>query len=232
MMDRHTTWTLLLAAGLLGVAGTAVAQDDDDTLSADELLEDVDDDLELEDELFCDDLDVADGLSSLNDLHSRERLAESNSQNVTTDDDTILLAIALANNGADGIDWESVRSFDKTETRSMTASQTANLDREDVFSALALGINDDADALETLACVSDIESTVEQTETTSQDVDLDEDTVLLAIALSNSVGGELNFDDIASMDNSKEIETTRDRDVDVERNDAFLALALGNGGGD
>lgn len=214
-MMRKTTWTLLLAVAGMAVTGSAVAQLN----------------VPLDGESFCFNQGSGlDGLVAVNDLHTSVTTTEQQWQDVSVDDDTVLLAIALANNGANGITWNKVRSFEAMQTERVRASQTANLDREDVFSALALGIHDNGSSLEALACVSDIESSAEITTRASQDISLDEDNVLLAIALSNSIGGSLEFDDIASYDKKVETEFTQDREVDVERSDTFLALALGNGG--
>lgn len=214
-MNRQTIWTLLLlAAGLVAVPGAAVAAID----------------VPLDGDEFCWQQSGVEGLQAVNDLHTRQTATASDSQTVSVTDDTVLLAIALANNGAQGIDWNSVRNVKKTSSEEFTASQTAELDRDDVFSALALGITDDGGSLAALACVSDIQSSAERTTTQSQTVSLDEDNVLLAIALANSIGGDLEFDDIASLDRSITTEVSRDRDVSIDRADTFLALALGNGG--
>lgn len=214
-MMRQTIWKLLLVAAGVGLMGTAAAAMDHGSIASDQ---------------FCWQQDGVEGLQAVNDLHTRQSATQSDVQSVSVTDDTVLLAIALANNGASGIDWNSVRSFDKTMTESITASQRASLDRDDVFSALALGIRDSGGSLAALACVSDINSSAERTTTLSQRVALDEDNVLLAIALSNSVGGDLVFDDIASMSHTATTDVRQDRDVTIDRSDTFLALALGNGG--
>jgi hypothetical protein len=171
-----------------------------------------------------------DGVRAVNDLHTAAVNESSRRQAVSVADDTVLLAIALHNNGASGVDWNRVRNIDVTQSRSISASQTANLDREDVFSALALGIHDHSGSLEGLACVADFTTAATETATDSQQVSLDQNTVLLAIALHNSVNSSLNFDDVANVDEIHRDELRHDQDVTVPRDDTFLALALGDGG--
>lgn len=170
------------------------------------------------------------GLAPVSDVSESLAQEVTRDQDVTIDEDDVLLGIALANNGASDVSFNALRDFDLTHTRLHTESRVADLERDDVFSALALGVDSSAGSLEALACVSDREITFTETTTASQEVDLDEDNVLLAIALSNSVGGDLRLDDIASISQSARKEVERDQTVDIDREDAFLALALGAGG--
>jgi hypothetical protein len=214
-MNTRTVWTLLLGAGLVAVAGTAMADDDD----LDELIFDD----------GCDDDGAA--LVAVTDF-SRDSVREtSREQQVDADEDDVLLGIALANNGADDISWNKLRDVSLTETKFARESQQADLDRDDVFSALALGLESDASSLEALACVSDIEMEHRETTTLNRVVDLDEDDVLLAIALANSVDSDLEFDDIADISENARSEISTERIVDIDRDDTFLALALGAGNG-
>ncbi len=151
-------------------------------------------------------------------------------QTVDIDDDTVLLGIALANNGAHDIDFNTLRDFTLTRTEAASQVRVADLRRDDVFSALALGFDARGGSLDTLACVSDVSRETSISETLSQTVNLDENNVLLAIALSNSVGGPLRFSDVADISQVERIESERIQAVDVDREDAFLALALGAGG--
>lgn len=170
------------------------------------------------------------GLATVSDVSESLAQEVTRDQDVTIDEDDVLLGIALANNGASDVSFNALRDFDLTRTRLHTESRVADLERDDVFSALALGVDSGAGSLEALACVSDREITFTETTTASQTVDLDEDNVLLAIALANSVGGDLRLDDIASISQSARKEVERDQTVDIDREDAFLALALGAGG--
>ncbi|MFA5861088.1 MAG: hypothetical protein WDA16_05275 [Candidatus Thermoplasmatota archaeon] len=169
------------------------------------------------------------GLQAVNDLHTTRTDATGRAQTVSVNDDTVLLAIALHNNGASGINWNDLRNVQKTTMKSMTASQTANLDRADVFSALALGIHDTASSLDALACVADFTTAARETTTDTQSVALDQNTVLLAIAVHNAVGSPLVFGDIANMAQNSSTTVTHDQDVSAPTDQTFLALALGGG---
>jgi hypothetical protein len=215
---KHTMiWALLLAGAFVATAGVAAAQDDNG-----------DNDFAIR---SCGaTLGEGGSLTALGDIDESEDRTVERDQEVDVDEDDILLGIALANNGASDITWNKLRDYDATESREHTITRTADYDRDDVFSALALGLDADAGALDALACVSDVDMTVTQEREVSQEVDLEEDDVLLAIALSNSVGGDLVFDDIADMSQSERVSMERTQDVDVDREDTFLALALGAGG--
>lgn len=240
-MQKKTIWTLLLGAAMIGVSGTAIAQDGQ-FLDAELTQEDID--LGIDDASDFGGFDIGgfDGdlmgcnegdtqsLLAVNDFSSSESLEKARSQTVSVEDDEVLLAIALANNGAADVTFDKVRSVEQSATRTVTASQSAELERDDVFSALALGVTAEGGSLEALACVSDITTAQTATATWTRDVDLDENTVLLAIAMSNAVGDELAFEEVVSFDEAFSAETSTDQTVDVEREDAFLALALGAGG--
>gem|GEM_PF-3742465 len=170
------------------------------------------------------------GLQAVNDLHSSVVDETSRSQKVAVTDNDVLLAIALHNNGAGNVSWDKVRSVQQVASHTMSASQTAKLDRDDVFSALALGIHDAVGSLEALACVSDITTAMTQTQTLTRNTSLDQNTVLLAIALHNSAGSGLNYDDVANFAESQRTQVSHDQDVTVPRDNTFLALALGAGG--
>lgn len=249
-MKYTTTVSLVLAIALgLAGAGMVAAQDDDFQAEVDDFVAeaeqfDTDDTAtttttssEFEDNGWgewrsCSADNVGEGLVSVADLDETNAQEREYDQTVGVDEDTILLGIALANNGANGVNWAALRDYDATLTETMSASRSANLDREDVFSALALGVSAEGGALDALACVSDVEQEQTRTHSVSRSVDLDEDTVLLSIALANSVGGNIEFNDVASFSESSSMESERSSTVDVEREDAFLALALGAGGSD
>lgn len=170
------------------------------------------------------------GLGFLEDTSLKRATELSSSQRVDIEEDDVLLGIALAHNGADDIDFNSLRDFTRTASRSVSADRVADLDRDDVFSALALGVDAEASNLEALACVSDLTVSSRETITQSRTMDLDEETVLLAIALGNSVDSPLSLDDVADIDESEVSATTREVTTDVDKEDTFLALALGAGG--
>lgn len=238
-MKTRNVWTLLLVGAVVAIPGTALAQlEDITTSSAADLSDDFHDssdfgsrDLGTDfDDVIDDSICTDDDIGLVADHSHRSVMERSRDQTVDVDEDDVLLAIALANNGANDITWNQLRDFDYEARELDTLRTSADLEREDVFSALALGVTSSGGSLDALACVSDVEHTREVTTNIRRNVDLDEDNVLLAIALSNSIGASLDFEDIASIDESARQEVSEERTVDVERNDAFLALALGAGG--
>lgn len=222
-MNKKYAFTLLLAGGLLFVAAPAFAQDDGTVTDAE-----------------TDDMSKAHpchgeggaGVAQVADLSSNEIDERNRSQSVDVDEDDVLLAIALRNNGAGEITWNDIRDVTLEKTTRMVWSQETDLDRDDVFSALALGIDAESGSMEALACVADVSRSHEETTTYTRTVDLDEDNVLLAIALANGGDTELVFGDIADIDENFRRESSQDQTVDIEREDTFLALALGAGGDD
>ncbi len=247
---KIVTLLVTLAVGVFGVvavAGTAIAQGaetipDDLTTGADfndgsseDRVSDFDDAV---DDIQGDDLIAtcrqtggrADGVGVVSDLSQESVRERASSQDVDIDEDDVLLGIALHNNGANNINFNNLRDISAVETALVSERQTANLDRDDVFSALALGLSANEGSLDALACVADLDRTVEVTHTMDQTVDLDEDTVLLAIALANSASSPLELEDIASFDIAESTTRNADQTVDVDREDTFLALALGAGG--
>lgn len=171
-------------------------------------------------------------LATIEDMSVSRATESATSQEVDIDEDDVLLGIALANNGADNVEWNTLRDVSLTSTRAITQDVATDLDREDVFSALALGLDAEASSLSALACVSDQRVSSRESVTLSRSVDLEEDDVLLAIALANSVDSDLNFNDIADIEEAERSALTRDVTTDVDREDTFLALALGAGGED
>lgn len=222
-MHQTYLYALLLgAAGILAAAGGAIAQENvtgEETIEAQEATQE------------GATMECADGgVSGVGDAEQSLVNEWSRNQTVDVDEDDILLGIALANNGATGVDWESLRDITQTSVRFNVEARIADLDREDVFSALALGVDAESDSLAALACVSDVEATHRETTDYTRMVDLEEDDVLLAIALKNSVGGELDFEDVADISETMKATLDESRDVNVDREDTFLALALGAGG--
>lgn len=205
MYRRNVYVLLLVGATVLTGAGTAVA---------------------LEAQMQCDD----DGINMVADVDHSIVHEMSNEQTVDIDEDDVLLGIALANNGASGVSWQALRDWEQSATRFRQETRVADLDRDDVFSALALGVDADGDSLTALACVSDIDASIRETTTQSRQVDLEEEEVLLAIALNNAVGGGLDLEDVADISESERTTAEKHRDTEVDREDTFLALALGAGG--
>lgn len=229
---------LILLAGALLLSGAALAQDNEDLeRELEEDLEDEDfaDSDNGDDNLAIDLLDVDDtcdvdgDLGSTLDISSDVSAERSERRESTLEEDDVLLAIALANNGIDNFDVEDVftRSLVRTDTASF--EQDTDLDREDVFSAVALGVGDDLSDDEITECASDISDTATIEVREESTLDLVENDVLLAIALSNSFdgGGDLDFEDVADLDRDESARIFTDRDVDLDREDALLLLAFG-----
>ncbi len=251
-MNTKKIGTLLttLSVALIGVAaalGTAAAQDAEtipDELTSGANFNNQNDNSRSDFQDYFDDIQSGDdliaicqqsggqreGVAVVADLSQDSVRERTSSQDVSIDEDEALLGIALHNNGADNVNFNNLRDMSATETALVSESQTSNLDREDVFSALALGLDANEGSLEALACVADLDRTVEVTRTMDQTVDLDEDTVLLAIALGNAADSPLELEEIASFDIAETTTRTADQTVDVDREDTFLALALGAGG--
>ncbi len=151
-------------------------------------------------------------------------------QKVKMDRDNALLGIALASSGARDITWNNLRDYDATFSEEFMHDRDVTFERDDVFSALALGVKAAGGSIDALGCVSDLWVTMRAESKLSRDVDLDRDNVFLAIALAGSGAGHLALNDIASIAESERTQVTRDQQVNIDRDDAFLALALGAGG--
>lgn len=155
-----------------------------------------------------------------------ERTVESD---VSLDEDDVLLAIALSNNGANGIRAEDIGQRESLREETTLLRQDVQLDRDDAFNALALGETaSDADSLD---CLGDLR--VERTIATStqSDVSLDEDDVLLAIALGNNLGGggSTTLSSVGDISGSQSTSVTFEREFDLDREDVFSALLFGSG---
>lgn len=220
-MNRLNAFSLLLAGALLVTAAPALANGDG-----------IENDFDALDVPLATD-DCGDEVSSVADISAHAAEERIRNQDVDVDEDDVLLAIALRNNGAGDVDWNDISDLDLTKKVRVSASQDTDFDRETVFSALALGVHDgDGGSLDALACVADLERSESQIVRYTRDVDLDEENVLLAIALGNAAGGagDVEFGDVVDIHERLFAEDSVNQDVDIERNDAFLALALGAGG--
>jgi hypothetical protein len=218
-MNRLNAFSLLLAGALLVTATPALA-------GGDGLVSDF---TNLGVPLASD--GCGDEVASVADISAHTAEERIRNQHVNVDEDDVLLAIALRNNGAGDIDWNDIRDVDLTKKMRVTARQDTDFERETVFSALALGVHDGAGgSLGALACVADLERSEFQLVRFTRDVDLTENNVLLAIALANGGGGgNVDFGDIADINERLFAEDSVNQDVDIQRDDAFLALALGAG---
>ncbi len=149
-------------------------------------------------------------------------------QTVDFDENTVLLAIALHNNGFSDVTLENVRDQTVTRTDTLDARRARDLDRESVFSALALGyrggVGSPRDAVAEIADL-DVDARIE-TQSTYR-IGLDENNVLLAIALGNTVGGHRSLFDVADIQDDVRQKVTLRKDVNLDRENAFLVLALG-----
>lgn len=170
------------------------------------------------------------GIARLSDLSTTDSTFMSRDQDVSVDESDILLAIALANNGAEDVSFDDLRKLDLREVDRVAKSQDTELDRSDVFSALALGVTADEDEAAALGCVNDVTASAERTRTLTHSLDLAENDVLLAIALHNSVGSPLSMRAVADVRDTQQTTIDRDQTVDVDREGTFNALALGAGG--
>lgn len=216
-MNRLNAFSLLLAGALLATAAPALAGNDFNGGFHD-----------LEFPLATE--DCADEVAGVEDINVHAAEEAVRRQHVDADEDDILLAIALNNNGVGDVDWEDITDVDIFQKARVSASQDTDFDRETVFSALALGVHDGGGDLDALACVSDLERSESQRVHFTRDVDLDEDDVLLAIALSNANGGgDVEFGQIADIEERVFAEDDLNQNVDIQQDDAFLALALGAG---
>lgn len=168
--------------------------------------------------------EVAEGsIAEISDVDTgfdRETEAEQESE---LDEDSVLLAIALDNNDI-GVDFDDVRSFDRSARLLERAFQESSLDRDDAFGALVLGEDLDTD----IDCIADVETTREVQTQERRDVDLDEEDTLLAIAIGNSLDDDLDFGDVSDVSLSESSSIDFSRDFDLDREDVFTALLFGS----
>lgn len=171
---------------------------------------------------------VENSIATLADVDTRIEADVNRDSDVDLDEDTVLLGIALSNNGASGVSADALSSFERESEARWVASQQVSYDTDDVFNAIALGSSFDAvTGAGVFDCVSSVETSVTAETSSSRDVSLDEDTTILAIALGNSLGGTPNLDEIASISWSESTSVTMSREVSIDRDDVFAALLLG-----
>lgn len=221
MKATYTRRIAALLGGFLlattGVAGLAAANMfDRSSLFSNDLFDD---------DILCD-TSGRSGLANIVSVHSRVRTDSDVRRDVDLDEDDVLLAIALDNNGFGGIDFRDIAGVDEDARVRVSIDQDTDVDRENVLSAIALGVGH-VRPRDALACASDISQTATLRTSRSSDIDLDEDTSLLAIALGRNIGGGISFGDIVSGRSSSVSEFEFDSDIDIDRHDALLLLAFG-----
>jgi hypothetical protein len=171
---------------------------------------------------------VEGSIATLGDVQTDVEADTSRDADVDIDEDTVLLGIALSNNGASGVDFDRLRSAEEEAQARWVASQQVAYDREDVFNAIALGGDYGAvSGAGVIDCVSNVETSVDAQTSSSRETTLDEDTTILAIALGNSLGSEPEFDQVASTSWSESTSVSMSREVSIDRESVFAALLLG-----
>src|SRR5581483_11923828 len=151
-------------------------------------------------------------------------------QNASLNENNVLLGIALSNNGAPDVTIGGLLDGTRTQTHTTSDRMAMMLDRDTVFSALALGVSGHASALEALACMRNVDSQSTVSDTIVADHSLDAGTVLDAIALHNAAGSPLSLASVVSSHERGDRTLRSDQVVSLNPDDVFLALTLGLGG--
>lgn len=242
-------WNIAVAvtalAGLSAGLPAAAAQFED-------LFDDIDDELDLGDfddtPDFLDDFDIDDivdddcvdertgtveddSVASIADVDTAFDIDNSRDQIVDINEADILLGIALDNNGFDDVEFDILRDVDATRGFRVGADQNVDLERDDVFNAVALGFDARGGGRDAIDCVADVSTDFEATDTIRHRIDLDEDDTLLGIATENSLGGSrTSLLDLADLSLNRASTRGFHRSIDLDRDDVFLSLVLGAGG--
>ncbi len=137
----------------------------------------------------------------------------------------MLLGIALDNNRVRGVNWNLLRDFDAVQERNVDARQSVRLDRDDVFSAAALGFR--ARGSNALDCLADVRTRATDRHEVNHELDLTEDNTLFAIAARHSLRGSIDFLDIASHATRERDTASFSRTFDLDREKSLLALVVG-----
>lgn len=161
---------------------------------------------------------------------SRQRQASTLHQTASLNENNVLLGIALSNNGAPDVTIGGLLDGTRTRTHTTSDSMAMMLDRDTVFSALALGVSGHASALEALACMRNVDSQSTVSDTIVAAHSLDAGTVLDAIALHNAAGSPLSLASVVSSHERGDRTLRSDQVVSLNPDDVFLALTLGLGG--